>query len=134
MRVSVAFGSYSVKAGIWTRSGPESGRRTENASKILVLAKRLVEPHLPSLFPKETLKMFNTLSYARKLEAAGVERQQAEAHIQIIAEVVEGSLTTKQDLKELEYRLVIKLGAWVAGVGIASIGALATILKLMLNK
>ncbi len=86
--------------------------------------------------------VFNTLQYARKLEEAGIPRNQAEAHIQIITEIVEGDLATKQDLKnvemalgqemtalrrdlkevesnlrqdvtKLEYKLVIKLGAIV---------------------
>ncbi len=64
--------------------------------------------------------MFDTLRYSKTLEAAGISREQAEAHIRIIAEIVEGDLATKQDLKELEYRLIIKLGALVtAVVGIA---------------
>ena len=64
--------------------------------------------------------MFNTLKYARKLEEVGITREQAETHVQIIAEIVEGDLATKQDIKEikdemqmLEYRLMIKLSAVV---------------------
>lgn len=45
--------------------------------------------------------MFNTLMYAKKLEEAGVSRPQAEAHVQIMAEIVEGNLATKQDMQEL---------------------------------
>ena len=45
--------------------------------------------------------MFNTLMYAKKLEEAGVSRPQAEAHVQIMAEIVEGNLATKQDMLEL---------------------------------
>lgn len=44
--------------------------------------------------------MFNTLMYAKKLEEAGVSRPQAEAHVQIMAEIVEGNLATKQDMQE----------------------------------
>jgi hypothetical protein len=72
--------------------------------------------------------MFNTLMYAKKLEESGVSREQAETHVQIFAEIIEGSLVTKQDFKDLEhkmellsqeirsemiqleYRLMIKLG------------------------
>ena len=43
--------------------------------------------------------MFNTLSYTKKLEAAGVSRKQAETHVFMIAEVIEDSLATKQDIK-----------------------------------
>jgi hypothetical protein len=75
--------------------------------------------------------MFNTLMYAKKLEDAGVSREQAEAHIQIMAEIVEGDMATKEDLNQvknelkgdirelkiemnhLENRLIIKLGTIV---------------------
>jgi hypothetical protein len=49
--------------------------------------------------------MINTLKYAKKLEEAGFSRQQAEANIQIIAEIVEDDVATKQDLKHLETHL-----------------------------
>ena len=75
--------------------------------------------------------MFNTLKYARKLEAVGLPRDQAEAHIQIIAEVIEGDVATKQDLKELEYRLIIKLSAIVGTIVTLSIAITATIAKLI---
>ena len=44
---------------------------------------------------------FDTLSAARKLEAAGVERRQAEAHAEALREAVSAdrnALTTKADL------------------------------------
>lgn len=76
--------------------------------------------------------MFNTLMYAKKLEGVGVSREQAETHIQIIAEIVEADLATKQDIEklknelvQLEYRLVIKLGTIVT----ISIAAVATMVK-----
>ncbi len=82
--------------------------------------------------------MFNALRYARKLEDVGVSRQQAEAHIQIMAEIVEGDLATKQDVKELkeemlklEYRLIIKLGTIVT-VSLATIAtAVALLVKIV---
>jgi len=46
--------------------------------------------------------MFNSLSIAKQLEAAGVPRAQAEAHVQILSDVVENEIATKRDLKELE--------------------------------
>lgn len=77
--------------------------------------------------------MFDTLKYSKVLEAVGISRDHAEAHIRIIAEIVEGDLATKQDINDLkvevqklEYRLVIKLGALVTAV----IAAAVTILKL----
>ena len=62
--------------------------------------------------------MFDTLKYSRTLESVGIAREQAEAHVRMIAEIVEGDLATKQDIQnlqnqllQLEYRLIIKLSA-----------------------
>ena len=77
--------------------------------------------------------MFDTLRYSKVLEAAGVSRDQAEAHVRIMAEIVEGNLASKQDVRELkdelqklEYRLVIKLGALVT----AAIACAVALLKI----
>lgn len=82
--------------------------------------------------------MFDTLRYSRILEAVGVSRDQAEAHIRIIAEIVEGDLATKQDIErlehkmlELEYRLIIKLGALVGAIVTLAIAVTAAITKLL---
>ena len=49
--------------------------------------------------------MNNSLKYVRLLESSGVTREQAETHIQIMTEFLEGDLATKQDLKILENRM-----------------------------
>ena len=46
--------------------------------------------------------MFNAIKYAKKLEEAGFSKEQAEVQLQVITEIVEGDLATKQDLKILE--------------------------------
>ncbi len=67
--------------------------------------------------------MFNTLVALKRLEEAGIPRNQAEAQVQMLAEVVEGELARKHDMKqlelgiqklefgmkELEHRVVVKL-------------------------
>lgn len=76
--------------------------------------------------------MFNSLKYAKKLEEVGLSREQAEMHIQILAELIEMNIATKQDLKDLfldvnknlevvrleirlsEQRMTIKLGTIVS--------------------
>jgi predicted ribosome quality control (RQC) complex YloA/Tae2 family protein len=45
--------------------------------------------------------MFNSLKYAKQLEKAGVSREQAEAHLQILAEVMESNLATREDVKDI---------------------------------
>ena len=63
--------------------------------------------------------MNNALKYVKILEGTGITREQAEAHVQMISEVLEGELATKQDLKNLETkldssieRLEVKLDNW----------------------
>ncbi len=101
--------------------------------------------------------MFNAIKYSKKLEEAGFSREQAEIQLQIITEIVEGDLATKQDLKilettltnvieiktnhlelkvnniegkiqQLEYRITIKLGALLI-IGFTS---MATLIKFWL--
>lgn len=89
--------------------------------------------------------MNNTLKYIKILESAGVSREQAEAHVQLITEVTEGTLATKQDIINLEtkmnssierlehkmlqaeYRLTIKLGTIVT----VAIAAATAAMKLL---
>ncbi len=40
---------------------------------------------------------FDTLAYAKKLEARGVENKHAEAHAEVLAEVLEAGFPNKQD-------------------------------------
>ncbi len=64
---------------------------------------------------------FDTLAYAKKLKSAGFTQEQAEIQAEALVEIVEGRLATKEDirdlrrdLKELEMRLTIRLGALIA--------------------
>lgn len=88
-----------------------------------------------------TTLTFDTLKYANTLKAAGVPPAQTEAEAVALSEVLEVNLkefTTKQDLKhkvdllrcdikELEQRLIIKLGTLMA----LSIGIVAALVKLL---
>ena len=69
---------------------------------------------------------FDTLAYARKLRQAGVPEEQAQVHAEALAAVVTETLATKQDLRELEYRLTLRLGAMLT----VSVGAVAALVKL----
>lgn len=93
--------------------------------------------------------MFNSLKYAKQLEEVGVSREQAEVQIQIMTEIIETNLATKQDIADLrqidiadvrrdireldgkfiqlEQRLTIKLGAITS----IAIGVAVTLLKLI---
>lgn len=74
---------------------------------------------------------FDTYENVKKLKAAGFTEEQAETQTKIIAELVEEQLVTRQyldgRLKELEYRLVIRLG----GMIVVAIGVVATLVKIL---
>jgi len=70
---------------------------------------------------------FDTLGYFEKLKAAGIPEAHAKAQVEVIREVIEDKLATKQDLKELEYRLTIRFGSMIA----AAVGVLAALMALM---
>ena len=46
--------------------------------------------------------MNNTIKQVKILEGTGITREQAEAHVQMISDVLEGDLVTKQDLANSE--------------------------------
>lgn len=81
-----------------------------------------------------TATTFDTLAYVERLTSAGVPPEQAKAQVRILAEIVESNLATKQDIldlrrdmKEMEQRITIRLGAMMAG----SIAAIAALVKLL---
>ena len=77
-----------------------------------------------------TTTTFDTLVYAKRLREAGVPEPQAEAQAAALADALRqsaGELATKADLRELELRLTIKLGAML----VVAIGAVATLVKLL---
>ena len=81
---------------------------------------------------------FDSLGYAKKLESAGFTREQAEVQTEALREVIEDKIATRQDLKgleaslegkirELEYRLTIRLGTMLA----ASVAIIVALVKLI---
>jgi phenylalanyl-tRNA synthetase alpha subunit len=55
------------------------------------------------------LMKFDTLSWAKKLEQAGVPPQQAEVQVELIFRAIDDNICTKQDLRELEGNINVKL-------------------------
>ena len=71
---------------------------------------------------------FDTHKFVRRLKEAGVPEGQAEAVADAFRDAQgETDLVTKQDLRELEYRMTIKLG----GLMVAAVGIVATLVKLL---
>jgi hypothetical protein len=71
---------------------------------------------------------FDTHKFVRRLEEAGIPEQEAEAIVNAFRDAQgEAELATKTDLRELEYRLIIKLGTML----VAAVGAVAVLVKLL---
>ena len=81
---------------------------------------------------------FDTHSYVKKLQAVGFTEEQAEIFASEQARLIDDKLATKNDLvelennfrrdmRELEYRIIIKLGSLMA----ASIAVVAKLVKLL---
>jgi len=73
---------------------------------------------------------FDTLKFANRLEKAGATREYAVAEAQAISEVFETGmqdLATKNDLREMESRITIKLGSMMA----AAVAITAALVKLL---
>lgn len=72
----------------------------------------------------------DTLDYVKKLEAAGVDRRQAEAHAEALRDTVVTQLATKTDLDnavtQIEARMEALLWKHTAGIllGVLAIGGL----------
>jgi hypothetical protein len=71
--------------------------------------------------------MFNTLKYAKRLEDVGFSKEQAETSIEILSEIMEEKLATKEDLQLLKADLTIRMGAMLA----TSIAILTALIKLI---
>lgn len=76
---------------------------------------------------------FDALGYFEKLKAAGVPEEQAKIQANALREVIDERLVTKDyldlRLKELEYRLTIRLGGIVVACTAILLAALPLILK-----
>lgn len=71
---------------------------------------------------------FDTHKFIRTIKALGIPEEQAEAIAAAFKEAhLEAELATKTDLRELEYRLIIKLGAMM----MAAIAMVATLVMLL---
>ena len=53
--------------------------------------------------------MFNALKYTEELEKAGFTREQAEASLRLLVETMNENFAIKSDLKELEWKLESKI-------------------------
>lgn len=87
-----------------------------------------------------TATTFDTLMYAKKLQDKGFTADQAEAQVEMVKEIIDNQLATKQDIldlkrdiqdvrrdiKEITDKIVIRLGSLI----VIAVGVLAAIIKL----
>lgn len=80
-----------------------------------------------------TTTTFDTLGYAKKLEAAGFTRPQAEAQASALREMIEDKIATKQDLREMELRLKYDLTIRLGGIVVACTAILLAVLPIIIK-
>jgi len=71
--------------------------------------------------------IFDTHKFIKRLTEAGMPLGQAEVLAEEQAKLIDERLATKDDLKMMELRLTMKMGALIA----AGIGIVATVTKLL---
>ena len=71
--------------------------------------------------------VFDTHAFVKELAEAGMPEKQAEVLARSQATLINETLFTKQDLKELELRLTIRLGSMM----VVAIGVVAALVKLL---
>lgn len=72
---------------------------------------------------------FDTLAFVKRLAAAGMNAPQAEALAEALTDHAFADVATKSDLKELELRLTLRMGAMIAtstALTVAILGTLGT--------
>lgn len=70
---------------------------------------------------------FDTVVYVKRLREAGFTDRQAEVQAETIKELLEEQIATKRDFREMESRIILKVGAMIA----ASIAITATLVKIL---
>lgn len=71
--------------------------------------------------------VFDTHAFVKELTQAGMPEEQAEVLARSQAMLIDEKLATKQDLKELELRLTVRLGSMM----VVAVGVVAALVKLL---
>ena len=74
---------------------------------------------------------FDTLAFAKRLAAAGMDSRQAQALAEALNDIVFDTLATKNDLRDLEQRLTnsltVRMGAMIAGSAALTVSILGVL-------
>jgi hypothetical protein len=74
---------------------------------------------------------FDTPAYVKKLRAVGFSEEQAEVQAGTLSTLINDQLATKQDLREMEERLMYRLTLRMGGMMIAAVSIVATVVRMM---
>lgn len=81
---------------------------------------------------------FDTLIFAKKLIEAGIPAQAAEVHAETLKDFFDTNQATKQDLKDVERNLSLKIAdlkndliKWVFGISFAQAAFILSCIKIM---
>jgi len=82
-----------------------------------------------------TTTTFDTLTFARRLQEFGFTKEQAEGFAQLQRELIDDRLATRQDLREMEIRLDIRLAElkhdllrWILGIAAGQVALIVALL------
>lgn len=70
---------------------------------------------------------FDTLAFAKRLAAAGMQSRQAQALAEALNDIVFDTLATKNDLRDLEHRLTVRMGAMITASMALTVAILGTL-------
>jgi len=73
---------------------------------------------------------FDTLAFVKRLSAAGMNGRQAEALAEALSDHAFTELATKSDLKDLELRLTMRMGAMTAASAALTVAVLGVLITL----
>ena len=83
----------------------------------------------------DTVSGFDSLSYAQRLKAAGVDEKQAEAHAEAVRDAMTQGIATKADIARLEariYRALLMQTSIYAGIVLTAFGGIVVALIYLL--
>jgi argininosuccinate lyase len=83
---------------------------------------------------------FDTLAWSKKLAKAGIPSEQAEAHVEMLLDVIENNVSSKQDLNEIKKDIIIEvekiksslksqIAKWVLGVSALQTSLLIALIR-----
>ena len=110
---------------ICTEPTPPAGSSSshEQSAKSTLLAASRESPSVASAV--------NTLRLARRMAEGGMPQKQADAVAEAINDEIGADLATKADLKAGLSQLETRLVKWMIGQGIATVGLIVALLKLL---